>query len=63
MPRAHESTRFDGTGATGGRRVPFLDDSVPVVNRFASGVDGSPYELTAGDDSDSVAKWLTWLGG
>jgi beta-lactamase class A len=30
------------------------DDSVPVVNRFASIVDGSPYELTAGEDSDST---------
>lgn len=30
-----------------------LDDSVPVVNRFASIVDGSPYALDAGDDSDS----------
>ena len=30
------------------------DDSVPVVNRFASIVDGSPYELSAGEDSDSI---------
>lgn len=30
------------------------DDSVPVVNRFASIVDGSPYELSAGEDSDST---------
>jgi len=29
-------------------------DSVTVVNRFASIVDGSPYELSAGDDSDST---------
>jgi beta-lactamase class A len=29
-----------------------LDDSVPVTNRFASIVDGSPYELSAADDSD-----------
>ncbi len=29
-----------------------LDDSVPVTNRFASMVDGSPYELAAADDSD-----------
>lgn len=31
-----------------------LDDSLPVVNRFASLVDGSPYRLDAGDDSDST---------
>jgi beta-lactamase class A len=41
-----------------GRRVDAgslsWDDSVPVVNRFASIVDGSPYQLTAGDDSDST---------
>jgi beta-lactamase class A len=30
-----------------------LDDSIPVVNTFASLVDGSPYHLDAGDDSDS----------
>jgi len=30
------------------------DDSVAVVNRFASIVDGSPYELSAGEDSDST---------
>ena len=30
------------------------DDSVMVVNRFASIVDGSPYELSAGEDSDST---------
>lgn len=30
------------------------DDSVTVVNRFASIVDGSPYALSAGEDSDSV---------
>ncbi len=30
------------------------DDSVTVVNRFASIVDGSPYELSAGADSDST---------
>jgi beta-lactamase class A len=41
-----------------GRRVDAgelsWDDSVRVTNRFASIVDGSPYELTAGDDSDST---------
>lgn len=31
-----------------------LDDSLLLVNRFASIVDGSPYELGAGDDSDSL---------
>ncbi len=40
-----------------GRRVDAgtlsWNDSVLVVNRFASIVDGSPYELSAGDDSDS----------
>ena len=30
-----------------------LDDSLLLVNRFASIVDGSPYELGTGDDSDS----------
>lgn len=41
-----------------GRRVDAgtlsWNDSVMVVNRFASIVDGSPYELSAGDDSDST---------
>jgi beta-lactamase class A len=32
-----------------------LDQGLPLVNRFASIVDGSPYELNAGDDSDSSA--------
>ncbi len=31
-----------------------LDDSVPVVNTFPSLVDGSPFHLDAGDDSDST---------
>ena len=31
-----------------------LDDSIPVTNTFASIVDGSPYALDAGDDSDST---------
>lgn len=30
-----------------------LDQGILLVNRFASLVDGSPYELDAGDDSDS----------
>jgi beta-lactamase class A len=41
-----------------GRRVDSgalsWSDSVTVVNRFASIVDGSPFELSAGDDSDST---------
>ena len=31
-----------------------LDDSVPVTNTFRSIVDGSPYHLDPGDDSDST---------
>jgi beta-lactamase class A len=31
-----------------------LDDRIPLVNRFASIVDGSPYELTATEDSDAA---------
>ncbi|MDZ7363754.1 MAG: serine hydrolase [candidate division KSB1 bacterium] len=31
-----------------------LDDSITVKNQFASIVDGSPYHLNAGDDSDSL---------
>lgn len=31
-----------------------LDQPIPVVNTFASLVDGSPYHLNAGDDSDST---------
>lgn len=31
-----------------------LDDAVPLDNRFRSIVDGSPYALDAGDDSDST---------
>ena len=31
-----------------------LDDSIAVVNRFASLVDGSPYSVTADDDSDTT---------
>lgn len=30
------------------------EDSIPVVNRFSSIVDGSPYSLTPADDSDSL---------
>jgi acetylornithine deacetylase/succinyl-diaminopimelate desuccinylase-like protein/beta-lactamase class A len=30
-----------------------LDDQVPVVNEFHSIVDGSPYQLSVGDDSDA----------
>jgi beta-lactamase class A len=51
------------------RRRLGLDDSLLLVNRFASIVDGSPYELSAGDDSDSLVyarvgqrvpiRWLT----
>src|SRR5690242_10020855 len=39
--------RIDG----GGMR---LDQDVLLVNRFASIVDGSPYSLDPGDDSDSL---------
>ena len=42
------------------RRELSLDDSLLLVNRFASIVDGSPYELSAGDDSDSLV--YTWVG-
>lgn len=31
-----------------------LDDRIPLVNRFASIVDGSPYALSAADDSDDA---------
>lgn len=31
-----------------------LDQRIPVVNAFASLVDGSPYHLDAGDDGDST---------
>lgn len=37
-----------------------LDQDVLLVNRFASIVDGSPYTLDAGDDSDSLV--YTWTG-
>ena len=30
-----------------------LDDAIPVVNQFHSIVDGSPFTLDAGDDSDA----------
>lgn len=41
-----------------------LDQPVLLVNRFGSIVDGSPYSLSAGDDSDStlyqrVGSWVT----
>lgn len=46
-----------------------MDDSLLLVNRFASIVDGSPYALSADDDSDSLVyarvgqratvRWLT----
>ncbi|HEY9229038.1 MAG TPA: serine hydrolase, partial [Gemmatimonadaceae bacterium] len=35
-----------------------LDQGIPLVNQFASIVDGSPYSLNAGDDSDSSAYGL-----
>ena len=31
-----------------------LDDPLPIVNEFKSIVDGSPYKLSVGDDSDAV---------
>ena len=37
-----------------------LDDRIEVKNQFASIVDGSPYTLDAGDDSDSLV--YTWIG-
>lgn len=37
-----------------------LDQDVLLVNRFASIVDGSPYSLDAGDDSDSLV--YAWTG-
>jgi len=37
-----------------------LDDSVSLVNQFASIADGSPYALDAGDDSDSLV--YSWIG-
>ena len=37
-----------------------MDQPVAVENRFASIVDGSPYSLNAGDDSDSLV--YTWIG-
>jgi beta-lactamase class A len=42
-----------------------LDDSVPIQNEFRSIVDGSPYKLSEGDDSDreiyaAVGKSLTY---
>ncbi len=40
--RDHEAGRID------------LDDSLPIANTFESVVDGSEYELTATDDSDST---------
>src|SRR5215211_2357424 len=41
-----------------------LDDPLPIVNQFKSIVDGSPYELSVGDDSDrevyaKVGKTMT----
>jgi beta-lactamase class A len=35
-----------------------LDQPIPLANRFASIVDGSPYTLDPGDDSDSAAYKL-----
>jgi|SRR5690606_24971252 len=35
----------------GGRQ---LDDPIPVVNRFTSIVDGSPYQMSVSDDSDGL---------
>ncbi|MGE0816693.1 MAG: serine hydrolase [Vicinamibacterales bacterium] len=37
-----------------------LDESVPLRNEFPSLVDGSPYTLTATDDSDDLV--YTWVG-
>ena len=37
-----------------------LDQRIELVNRFASIVDGSPYTLSASDDSDSLV--YTWVG-
>jgi len=37
-----------------------LDQRLPLRNEFASIVDGSPYALNAGDDSDSLV--YTWIG-
>jgi beta-lactamase class A len=37
------------------------DQRVPLANRFASIVDGSPYALTASEDSDSLV--YAWVGG
>jgi beta-lactamase class A len=39
-----------------------LDRSVPLANEFKSIVDGSPYSLSAGDDSDSSAYALVGRG-
>ena len=41
-----------------------LDDPLPIVNEFKSIVDGSPYQLSVGDDSDrevyaNVGKTMT----
>jgi beta-lactamase class A len=36
------------------RQVRALDDQVPVVNEFHSIVDGSPFRLDLGDDSDDA---------
>jgi len=36
------------------RRALRLDQGILLINRFASIVDGSPYSLNAGDDSDSL---------
>src|SRR4029079_3519035 len=36
-----------------------LDQGILLVNQFGSIVDGSPYSLDAGDDSDSSAYKLT----
>src|SRR6185437_15653925 len=37
-----------------------LDDRIELKNHFTSIVDGSPYTLDAGDDSDSLV--YTWVG-
>ncbi|HEX8910709.1 MAG TPA: serine hydrolase [Humisphaera sp.] len=36
------------------RGLVALDERVPIVNAFASSIDGSPFELSADDDSDKT---------
>ena len=37
-----------------GNRQLSLDDTLPIRNEFRSSVDGSPYQLSEGDDSDTL---------